>query len=123
MKPEYETTGHKEELVAIDQRIYLHERRRNYDRPIILHLFYPMRIRNQAGLRMPVKILDHTMNYIYMCEHGLRWRLLGGGQAKPDPELTYEESIPCPQPRAKKTRYERGRWEKHTKAKGWEIIG
>lgn len=120
-KPEFETTGQTPELVSISGWLYIHHSSRDYDKPEMTHTFYPLRVRS-LHYRTPLKVRYDSAMGIYRDKNGMRYRCVDGGQTKPDIELTYTEPIPCPG-RYRKTRYRWCRWEKYTKAKGWEHVG
>lgn len=101
--------------------LYVCSQANDFENPIKRKLFYPIGVKARefpAGIGEQVK---STGKGIYIladrCVPGLEWRLVNGDQTMP--EITEEE--PIEKPRAKTTRYVRGRWEKFTQARGWEV--
>lgn len=123
-RPVYATSGHDREIVDIRGYAYEHVVRRAYDRPVRVHVFYPTGVRTtRSGYLFPRKVISNSIDYaVAHDEYGLPWCLLQGSKTRSDPRWGYEEDIPCPQPRAKKTWYEGGRWYKSTRSKGREAI-
>ena len=117
--PTYETTGNREELVLLNGYVYLHSRGPEWDEPTILHLFYPTGVRGLL-YTMPRKVRPYGSD-TYLDDHDALWRLVSGGQTKPDPRWTYTEDVPKPT-RCKEVRWSYGRWEKYTRAHGWECV-
>lgn len=121
MKPEYETTGHRCELVAIGGYLFVHHSSYGWDRPVKTHRFYPTGILARL-YKMPRIVRQEGGSGIYRDEQGHRFGLFFREKTKPRADLYHEDPYPCPV-RCKKKEYRDGGWHKYTRAKGWQQVG
>ena len=99
----------------------------SYMEPDLIRLWWPVCRMTEAdmkdsALEIGAPVTDGGIDQPFYVDRGagfgslLSLPLKDGGTTKP----IKSESVPIPAPKTKcETRYERGRWEKYLKAKGW----
>ena len=102
-----------------DGHLYIVHTFPSWDTPALVRSWYSLNYRIRSWESFPIGQKMHECgDGLYMGEQdGQRYRLPDGGTTKPE----FSESEPIPPPkRAKRVRYQYGRWEKYTQRAGWE---
>jgi len=109
-----------DKLVSHDRWFYVECHWPDYNEPVDQIVCYPTGIEsNHYNEYLIGQTVTSHRDGLYVTDDGLQLRLIHGGATTPDERYTRREPIPVPA-RAKQTRYYMGRWEKYTKAHGWE---
>ena len=106
-----------------DRWLYIVHEMPMYDEPILVRSWYPIKFRIapsdmdmwQSSIGQELREWNNGM-YVGM-KDGRKYQLPEGGQTKAE----FTEREPIPRPRGKTLRYQYGRWERYTQARGWEV--